>query len=99
MTSNKREWTRMLHWLTLSIVIYCIASVMGMVPSDSPGGLMPRAQAVLWKIGHLNIAAFLGYWFDRSAFRDRLHEYSPALLHMRRAIIIAAALIAMALAL
>lgn len=91
---------RMAQWLLLSILAYAIAATLAGVPVDgSESGLFPRVQTILWKVGHLNLAAYLGYWIDRNAFRDRIGGHSPLLLHIRRAIIIAATMIGFGLAL
>ncbi len=90
---------RMFQWLMLSIVVYFLASVLGDMTGATDAGLYPRLQTVLWKVGHLNLAAFLGYWIDRRAFRIRIDAASPAMEHIRRAIIIAAAMLAYGMAL
>jgi hypothetical protein len=94
-----RDKTRMSQWLLLSLLAYCIASTLSMVPDEGGSGIWPRAQTVLWKVGHLNLAAYLGYWIDRNAFRDRIDRMTPYLGHMRRAIIMAATMIAFGMAL
>lgn len=98
-TFTSKDLTRMSHWLMLSLWAYCMASVLAGWPADTDAGLFPRIQTVLWKVGHLNLAAFIGYWLDRAAFRDRIMASTPALLHIRRAIIMAAAMLAFGLAL
>jgi hypothetical protein len=98
MLANK-DRTRMLHWLLLSFTVYFVASMLAMMPAATDGGQLPRAQVILWKVGHLNLAAFLGYWIDRSSFRDRITARSDSMLHLRRALIIGLTMIAFALAL
>lgn len=91
---------RMMQWLLLSILAYLIATLLASVPVDgSDVGLYPRLQTVLWKCGHLNLAAYLGYWIDRHAFRLRIDSASDGLEQLRRAVIIAATMIAFGLAL
>ena len=97
----KKEYMRMCQWFLLSIAAYAIATWLSgiNVSADSLNGLYPRVQSVLWKCGHLNLAAYLGYWFDRRAFRDRIWPGSPAMQHIRRAIIMGATIIGFAMAL
>lgn len=90
---------RMAQWLLLSILAYGIAMVLADVPSATDAGMWPRLQTVLWKCGHLNLAAYLGYWIDRHAFRLRIDCASDGLEHIRRAIIIGATMLAFGMAL
>lgn len=83
---------RMAQWLALAAVFYGMALTVF--------GSQPQLQTLCWKIGNLTIASFIGYWIDRRAFMDaRLDPRSPALLQIRRAIIIAAAMLAVAMGL
>jgi hypothetical protein len=91
-----RDKTRMSQWLLLSLLAYVVAAILAGMGDE---GMYPRAQTVLWKVGHLNLAAYLGYWIDRNAFRDRLDPMTPYLGHIRRAIIMAATMIAFGMAL
>jgi hypothetical protein len=97
--TNPRDKTRMIQWLLLSVAVYLIAALLAGMPAASDAGQLPRLQTVLWKVGHLNLAAYIGYWIDRHAYRDRVDLTSPYLMHIRRAIIIAASMIAFGLAL
>lgn len=95
-----RDKTRMIQWLLLSLLAYAIAALLAGLADPSGNGSYPRAQTVLWKVGHLNLAAFIGYWIDRNAFRVRIEEFRKAdLAHIRRAIVISATMIAFGLAL
>lgn len=94
----KSDRLRMLQWLLLSVLAYLIAMFLAELPAATDAGSMPRLQTVLWKVGHLNLAAFIGYWIDRNAFRDRIGAWSPVLLHVRRAIIIGATMLAFGMA-
>lgn len=94
-----KERLRMFQWLLLSLLAYFVAAQLAGMHGDTDAGLWPRAQTVLWKIGHLNLAAYLGYWIDRNAFRDRIDRMSPYLMHVRRAVIIGTTMIAFGLAL
>lgn len=79
---------RMMQWLIISALLYTAAML---IPN-------PQLQIVTWKAGHLTIAAFVGYWIDRGAFiESRITYHSPALLQIRRAIIIGAAMLATAM--
>lgn len=83
---------RMFHWLLISAAIYTAAIVLADMQ------LLPQIQVALWKIGHITVAAYAGYWIDRHTFRDcRLNARSDPRLHVRRAIIIGAAMLAVSM--
>lgn len=91
---------RMMQWFLLSVVAYLLATWLGSIPvEDSPAGLYPRLQTILWKCGHLNLAAYLGYWIDRNAFRLRIDCASDGMEQLRRAIVIGATMLAFGMAL
>lgn len=91
---------RMLQWLLLSVSVYALAAFLASAPGEADAGLYPRLQTVLWKCGHLNLAAFIGYWVDRNAFKGlRIDRSSHPSEQIRRAIIIGAAMLAFGLAL
>jgi len=75
--------TRMLFWLLLSVVCYVVA--LDVEP--------PQLQTLFWKIGHLNVAAHLGYWIARGTL-GRLYSTSPPNDRIARALIIVGAMIA-----
>lgn len=57
---------------------------------------------VLAKLNLLSLAAFAGYWLDRTAFQDRVHRQIGMGLYaswLRRAMIIVGTMLATALAL
>jgi hypothetical protein len=85
--------SRMLDWLMWALVFHLGAITLRTL------GLEPQIQTVLWKLGNLTLAAYAGYWIDRRTFRMRIDSATPALEQMRRAIIIAAAMIAVGLGL
>lgn len=89
---------RMAQWLALSVLAYFVASYLAGVPSATDAGLFPRIQTVLWKIGHLNLSAFLGYWIGRSRL-GRLAPHSPPTEKMAHALIIGCTMLAFGLAL
>ena len=81
---------RMVQWLAIAAALYAIALWIS----------QPQIQTALWKLGNVTVAAFVGYWIDRRAFWfARLDHNSQPLLHLRRAIIMAAAMLAVALGL
>jgi hypothetical protein len=91
---------RMAQWLLLSVIAYVVATVLAGIPADTDAGLWPRVQTILWKCGHLNLAAYIGYWIDRRAFHSlRITRSSHPTEQMRRAVIIGATMLAFGMAL
>ena len=85
-----KDYFRMFAWLIFAAFLYLIALNVA----------MPQIQTLCWKLGNVTVAAFVGYWIDRHAFTEaRLYRGSPPLEQVRRAIIIAACMIAVALGL
>jgi hypothetical protein len=85
---------RMSHWFLFAVIFYGIAIAL------TQSEILPQLQVISWKLGHETIASYFGYWIDRSAFnQSRLNEESPPLLQIRRAIIIGAAMLAVAMGL
>lgn len=85
--SNK---LRMAQWLLFAAIFYGIAMYIS----------MPQIQTLCWKLGNVTVAAFVGYWIDRRAFyKKRLTGESVPTEEIRRAIIIAAAMLAVSLGL
>ena len=80
---------RRFQWLIFAAVFYVIALNVA----------MPQMQTLCWKLGNVTVASFVGYWIDRHLFRSRLDEWSHAPAQIRRAIIVAAAMISEALGL
>ena len=91
--TKKAEPFRMVLWLIAAIILYTIASIMAKEGMD----FYPQLQVVMWKLAHMNIAAYMGYWIDRHAFRRRLSDTSDSNQYICRAIIIAAAMLTIAL--
>ena len=91
--SKEVEIFRMAHWLFISIAAYLFAITLANVGID----FLPQIQTVSWKLGHLTLAAFFGYWVDRNVFRDRITQNTAPLISIRRAIIIVGAMIAISL--
>lgn len=80
---------RMGQWLFLALVFYGLALW--------AFGDQPQLQTLAWKLGNLTVSGFMGYWIDRCAFYDaRPDATTTPLWHIRRAIIMAAAMIAVA---
>lgn len=84
---------RMFHWLVIAVALYVLAALL------ATQSMLPQVQTISWKLGHETIAAFVGYWIDRSAFQIRLDDESDPLHHIRRAIIVGATMLAVALGL
>ena len=82
-----RDNFRMVQWLLTAVALYVMAVF---VPH-------PQIQTVLWKMGHITLAAFIGYWIDRHSFRDRVTDDADNLKQIRRAIIMGSAMLAIAL--
>lgn len=83
---------RMAQWLVMAAILYALALTVFHA--------QPQLQTLCWKLGNLTVAAFVGYWIDRRAFwYARLDSLSPDLWHLRRAVIMAAAMLAVALGL
>lgn len=83
---------RMAQWLLIAAMLYGTALYIF--------GDHPQLQTLGWKLGNLTVAAFAGYWIDRRAFDGlRMTSYSPPLQQIRRAIIIAAAMLTVGLGL
>lgn len=83
---------RMAQWLVLAVLLYGAALLVF--------GKYPQLQTLSWKLGNLTVASFAGYWIDRRAFDGlRIKGRSPPLQQVRRAIIIAAAMLTVGLGL
>lgn len=52
---NKKDLFRMFPWLVLAAGLYGIAMIVQ----------NPQLQTLFWKLGHITVAAYLGYWLDR----------------------------------
>ncbi|WP_168798510.1 hypothetical protein [Herbaspirillum sp. ST 5-3] len=100
--SNRFDKLRMVQWLLLSVLAYVLATALAGIPTgiEPEAGLWPRLQTILWKCGHLNLAAYIGYWIDRRAFHTlRITRSSHPTEQVRRAIIIGATMLAFGMAL
>lgn len=90
MIEEMKERLRMFQWALTAAALYFAAFLLVKYP---------QAQIICMKLGHITLASYAGYWVDRHAFRDRLGWDSPSLFHVRRAMIISAAILAMAMGL
>jgi len=88
----KRNITRMLPWLVIGLlcyfVTYCLAG----------NEQLRQFSTVSWKLGNVTVSAYVGYWIDRHLFA-RIDETSQPLIHIRRAIIVGAVVLAVAMGL
>lgn len=81
---------RMFQWVLLAILLYYLATIT----------THPQMQIVLWKTGHITVAGFVGYWIDRAAFKvSRIDGRSHPMHHVRRAIVIGCAMLAISMGL
>ncbi|MGP1675941.1 MAG: putative holin [Burkholderiales bacterium] len=82
---------RMIQWLAIAAVFYALALTVF--------AAQPQLQTLAWKLGNVTVAGFVGYWIDRRAFRKAITPYSPPLEQIRRAVIMAAAMLSVSLGL
>ncbi len=82
---------RMMHFLVLALAFWFWSWLL----KDA----IPQLSTAAWKMGLLSAGAYLGYWIDRHLFRDRINGASLAHQHTRRAIVVSATILAVALAL
>lgn len=84
-----KDRARMVQWLAAAVACYAVALVI----------TQPQIQTLFWKVGHVTLAAWLGYQIDRQAFPyERCKEGMPQ-CQLRRAIIMGAAMLAIGLGL
>lgn len=83
---------RMIEWLASAFALYAVCITLRTF------NLEPQAQVVLWKLGNVTVAAYVGYWIDRRAF-TRVTDFSDPLVQLRRALVISAAMLAVSLGL
>lgn len=82
---------RMVQWLAGAAVCYALALL---AFHDQP-----QLQTLCWKLGNVTVAAYVGFWIDRNLSRKPLTDQSPGHEHIRRAIIVAAVMLAVGLGL
>lgn len=89
---HKLELHRMLGWLVWAVLFYAVSVHL------RNQGLEPQMQVLFWKLGNMTSAAYAGYWLDRRAFA-RVDGSSDSNEQLRRAIVMAAAMISVGLGL
>lgn len=77
-----RDLLRMGEWLLVALVLYGTALILMRLGDTGP------VQTLIWKLGHVTLGGYAGYWIDRKAFRDRIRWDTTPLVMIRRAIII-----------
>lgn len=90
---KSRDLDRMIDWLVWALCFHIAAIVLRHY------SLEPQIQTVLWKLGNLTLASYAGYWIDRRVFGLRIIRGTPPLEQIRRAIVVAAAMVAVGLGL
>ena len=83
---------RMAHYLVLGALMIFLAWCFSVNPETG------KLSVLFWKLGCATLAAYLGYWLDRHLF-TRISADSPPLTHIRRAIVVAACIIAVSMGL
>lgn len=83
---------RMIDWLAWAILAYVICITLRTYDME------PQIQTVMWKLGNVTVAAYVGYWLDRRAF-SRLTDENDSIDGVRRAIVMAAAMLTVGLGL
>lgn len=76
---------RMLIWLALSVLAYAASSAAG---ADHP-----QVQVVLYKVGHVTLLAWVGYWIARQALGRVWSSTEPTRV-LARAVIMAGVIVA-----
>jgi hypothetical protein len=84
--------SRMLEWLALAAVLYAACITLRTFDVE------PQAQIVLWKLANVTVSAYVGYWIDRRAFA-RVGRFSDVGDQLRRAVVMAAAMLSVSLGL
>lgn len=87
-----KDFMRMAEWLVISGVLYGVCITLRRLD------VAPQAQVILWKLGNMTVAGHVGYWMDRRAF-TRIVSDSTVHEQLRRAIVIGAAMLSVALGL
>lgn len=89
---RKYDLHRMLGWLVWAVVFYTVAIHL------RNAGIEPQLQVLAWKLGNMTSSAYAGYWLDRRAF-SRVDSGTCSTGQLRRAIIMAAAMVTVGLGL
>lgn len=84
---NAKDLHRMIEWLLLAAVFYAAAMAVS----------QPQVQTLLWKLGHITVGAFLGYWLDRRLLGRYVAELHFGTLRViARAVIVGCAILGVA---
>ncbi len=86
-----KDKVRMAQWLVFAVLFYGFAAYIARHPELID---WRAAGVVSQRLGHITLAAFVGYWIDRNAFKHAQNDSSGSI---RRAMIISAAIIAISL--
>jgi len=89
---------RMVQWLGFAAVLYAASMLVGFLGVE-PGSQWALIQTLCWKLGNVTVAGYVGYKLDVHAFRKHITPYSNGQEQIRRAIIIAAAMLAVGMGL
>lgn len=79
---------RMLPWLFFGLAFYASSILVG--------NEHPQIQVALWKLGHVTMFSFVGYWIARNAI-GRLNTRSSNSFEHPEAVIVACSILARAL--
>ena len=85
MSKSEINFLRMFHWLLLAVLFYAAALLV----------TQPQIQTGLWKLGHITVGAFAGYWIDRNLF-GRVSPDASGTRLLARAVVVAASILGMA---
>lgn len=85
MNKTERELFRMVQWVLLASCFYGAALLT----------TQPQVQTLLWKLGHVTLGVFAGYWADRNLV-GRVTQESEGLRVLARAVIAAACVLGLA---
>lgn len=75
---------RMLIWLALSVLAYAASAAAG---TDHP-----QVQVVLYKVGHVTLLAWVGYWISRQAL-GRIYDHTNSTRVLARGVIMAGVIV------
>jgi hypothetical protein len=82
----------MIQWLAFAVCFYTLALLVF--------GSQPQLQTLCWKLGNVTVAAFVGYKVDIHAFKSVVKWSTGSdLWQIRRAIVMAAAMLAVSIGL
>ena len=94
-----KDKLRMIQWLLIALTLYGLALGLAALHNGELPPVWVPLETAAWKLGNVTVAAFVGYWIDRQAFRSRFNENSSPLEGIRRGLVMAAAMLAVALGL